>query len=355
MTNTNWIIQQNPYETPSMKNSKYARLDVSVVVCHHTGDLIYKFIDSINKSVNVKFEIILLTSDSDLALKGIPGVWVHHHEGLPAAKRNAGVRLAQASRVAFFDDDTEIAPDCLHEFMKHLTTEIVMVYGKLYNAEHTDRFDEAGGYLTSTGFIWSRAGQNDVDTGQFDKPEPIFAGKSASCMMWKYWFDKVVGFDEDFGILGEESDLSWRIWLYGKEVWFIPSAIGIHYFNTKWKPANQYYTSKRVQFNGCRNYLTMLTKNLGTEHLWIIPLHMTLWFSAGCAMILSLKIRQGANIFRGMLWYVMKLKTIVDKRRKVQENREVTDKEIWPRIFRKAPRGYYRTRICRYLRTNLHG
>lgn len=331
--------------------------DISVITCHHKGTFINGFIESIKKSVGVSFEIIVVTSDEELALTGINGCAVQYSTNMPAGKRNEGVRISRGKYLAFFDDDTEIEADCLKQYYDFLEAyeNVGMVYGKLHNAEFRDRFDEAGGFLTNTGFIWSRAGQNDIDTGQYDHHGPILSGKSASCMIRRSVFTNIDGFDEDFEILGEETDLAWRVWLSGFSVYFLPHAKGIHYFNTKWKPANEYYTSKRVQFNGCRNYITMLIKNLGSEHLWIVPIHMSIWLTVGLAMIGTLKVRQGCLVLSGLCYVLRNFPAILAKRRKVQERRVVLDHHIWSKIHRNPPKGYYMQRVSRYLRIGLHG
>jgi len=330
---------------------------ISVIACHHVGDLVYKFVESVKKSTGVTYEIIIMTSDEKLAATGIPHCWVHYHEGMPAAKRNAGVRVAKADYVAFFDDDVEIDERCLyylyHSLYQHQPG---MSYGKLHKADEPTRFDEAGGYLTATGFIWSRAGQNIVDTGQYDSYDPILAGKSASCIINKSLFNKVGGFDEDFEILGEETDLSWRVWLAGYKVRFCPMAVGIHYFNTIYKPAKLYYTSKRVNYNGCRNYIVMLFKNLETHNLWkILPIHILIWFGASFAMLITMKLESGWNILKGIAYVIRHIGLLLEKRKFVQERRKVSDEELFKSIFKTTPRGYYMERFKRYVSIGLHG
>ena len=332
--------------------------EISVIVCHHKGDFIDKFVASVKRSFGVKYEILIMTSDENLAVTGMKGCQTFYSEKMPAEKRNTGARLSSGKYIAFFDDDVEIEPNCLLTLKKALDSNpsVGMVYGKLYNMEHRNRFDEAGGYLTSTGFIYSRAEQNLVDCGQYDTYDLILAGKSASCMMREEVFFEAGQFDEDFGILGEETDLSWRVWLKGHKVLFVPDAVGYHAFNTKFKPAKEYYTSDRVHYNGCRNYIVMLLKNLEKGTLWkILPLHISAWIFAGCAMIATLKIAQGINIFRGLIYCVNSCGNIAAKRRKVQEKRKISDRELWPFIFTRAPRGYYTQRLSRYLRIGLHG
>ena len=52
------------------------QVEISVITCHHKGDLIYGFIDSVKQSLGVSYEIIVITSDDELALKGIPSCLV---------------------------------------------------------------------------------------------------------------------------------------------------------------------------------------------------------------------------------------------------------------------------------------
>ena len=330
--------------------------EISVIVCAHNQVFIHEFVASVKNSIGVTYEIIVISSDPTLT--SIPGCFVTNGPPLPAAKRNMGARLAKAPLLAFFDDDTAIDPDCLLQYKVFMDTHPFagMAYGKLHKGDEPHRFDEAGGYLTSTGFIWSRAGQNIVDTGQYDNPVQIFAGKSASCIIRTNLFNLIGGFDEDFGILGEESDLSWRVWLNGQQVWYVPQAHGIHWFNTKRKITKRHYTSSRVQYNGSRNYCTMLVKNLeGANLCRILPVHLVIWFTAGLAMIGTLKIREGVNIWRGLYYVGRNIGKILAKRKRVQRARRVSDAAIWPSIYRQAPRGYYKQRIMRYLTFGLHG
>ena len=332
--------------------------EVSVVVCHHKGEFIFDFVDSALKSKDVRIEVIVVTSDPHLATQGIRGCRTVYETGGPAKKRNTGYRVAYGQYLAFFDDDVTIWPTCIRELLTCLreNTQCKMVYGKLFNMEHTKRFDEAGGYLTQTGFIWSRAEQNVEDVGQFNERVTILAGKSASCMIDADVFAEVGQFDEDFEILGEETDLSWRVWLAGWTVIFEPKAKGYHAFNTKFKPAKEYYTSKRVHFNGCRNYITMLIKNLEGSNLWrILPIHTAVWCFAGLAMIITLKIPQGVNIFRGLIYILWNLPKILDKRRRIQERRKISDRELMPLISRRPSWSYYKGRITRYIGIGLHG
>lgn len=328
---------------------------LGVVICHHTGDLVNQCVNSVLESVGVDYTVTIVTSDMKLFEKGINGCKMVYNVGMPATKRNEAAAFMNEKYLVFMDDDVIVKPDALRELYDAVRKPHVgMVFGKLFNAEHKNRLDEAGGYLTPTGFIWSRAEQNIKD--KFFREEAIFAGKSALCIISKRVFWEVGGFDDDFGILGEESDLAWRVWHSARTVLFKPTAIGYHFFNTKYKPVDKYYTSERVQYNGCRNYITMLLKNLGKENLWkIVPIHTAIWISAGLAMLITGKLKQGWNILRGVMYVIKNYKVIMRKRKVVQSQRLAGDKVIFPFIFRKTRWGYYWQRFLRYVRIGIHG
>src|SRR3990167_2227669 len=152
-------------------------IKISAILCHHRGDLILKAIHSLQAQKNVDLEIIVVTSVEKAAFYGTKTIYV---QGGPAHKRNVGFRFATHDLIAFFDDDIEAKPTAVYEMAKALQdTRTGLVFGKLLNMEHRDRFDEAGSFLTSSGFLWARAESGVLDQGQFDVKGPVLAGKSA--------------------------------------------------------------------------------------------------------------------------------------------------------------------------------
>jgi len=331
---------------------------VSAILCHHKGTLVYRAIDSLLKSKGVEIEIILATSDETLfnRYEKEPRFKQVVIKGGPAGKRNVGFRFAQYPLVAFFDDDIEVKPWAVYEMAKSLQQDGVgMVFGKLLNMEFTDRFDEAGSYLTSSGFLWARAESGCRDVGQFEKTEFVLAGKSASCMIHRRVFVEVGMYDPSYEILAEETDLAWRVWLYGYRVLYIPSSVTLHAFNTKFKPPDM-YTPKRVYFNGCRNYLSMLMTNLGDRELWLpVIVQLIVWTAAGMGFLITGKREAGIYVFNGIGWFISHINIILSKRRKVQGARRVSDRDLMPIIRRNPPVSYYIKRFFHYIKTGRHG
>ncbi len=68
---------------------------------------------------------------------------------------------------------------------------------------------------------------NDIPT---DKPHQIDWARGSALLARKDVLDKIGGFDENFFMYLEDTDLCRRIWRAGYEVWYVPSAEMIHYY-----------------------------------------------------------------------------------------------------------------------------
>ena len=113
-----------------------ARPDVSVVVCHHVDQLWKRCFESLATSTWVTFELIVVSSDPQLAWRGEWFSVIHSTEG-PAQKRNLGAAMAKADTLVFLDDDIEVSPYCLWELWKFLqeTPRCGMAFAKIRNME----------------------------------------------------------------------------------------------------------------------------------------------------------------------------------------------------------------------------
>jgi len=93
--------------------------------------------------------------------------------------------------------------------------------------------------LDGTGIVMSRGrrgrerGQNQIDTGQFDRARRVFGVSGTASAYRKSALDQVrIGdreyFDEDFFAYWEDLDLSWRLRLAGFECVYVPEAVVYH-------------------------------------------------------------------------------------------------------------------------------
>ena len=337
--------------------------EISVIIPHHTGvDLLRRCLDSVILSECVEYDTVVVTSDNhfdfDTWLKEYPSVNFWFEAGGPAHKRNWAVARTKSPYLVFLDDDVELSPYCIYELKKGLDEDQkrAMGFAKILNMERRDEFDDCASFFTRTGFLYARSGNNQKDTGQFDNRERCLASKSATCIITRSAFISAGGFDGAYFILGEETDLAWRCWLKGFEVWYLPQAKSWHAFGTSLKPKADYYTLERIHFHGCKNYLNLLVSNLGLSSLlFTLTIHLAVWIVSAVGFLIMGKPTRSYQILRGIWWNVTHLSSTLSKRRRVQKDRRITDRQLMKLVAYNPPLRYYLLRMWRYWTTQLHG
>lgn len=335
---------------------------VSVIIVNHNGiDFVQSCISSVLSSDYPNFEVIFVDNastdgsldyvkrnfSSDARLK-----FVENSSSVgPAVGRNRGAKVAQGKYLVFLDNDTEVKANSITELVKALESDISIGSGqaKLLKAG-SNYYDCAGDYLGPLGFLIERSG-GAKDEGQFDYLTDILSAKSAASIIRKDLFDKIGGFDEDFYMYLEETDLSWRVWLAGFRVVFIPQAVVYHAFNTPQKDFKRYYPKYIVRYYGCRNYITTLIKNLGFINLIkILPAHIACWFVLSAFFALRNNLEDAFYILKGVGWNIINFAPIFKKRSFIHFNiRRISDSGILNKVMYHRKIGYFIGKANAYL------
>ena len=146
--------------------------------------------------------------------------------------------------------------------------------------------DYFGDFITRIGFLHQKHRSfepfADLDDG------PILSAKSAAMFIRREALEASGGFDSDYVIYVEETDLGWKCWLLGYENYTYKNAVFFHGFGS----TTNELSKKQVIFNsgyyGVRNYLGVLFSNLELKNLIsILPINLMLWtlFSFYCLII----------------------------------------------------------------------
>lgn len=336
---------------------------VSVVIVNRNG---IEFVDACLRSVlsndYPEFEVIFVdNASSDGSLEYVRNtfgsdkrlLFVENSNSVgPAVGRNNGIAVAKGKYIAFLDNDTEVDALWLIELVNVLEQDasIGAAQSKLLKSDQKDVFDYAGDYLTPFGFLSERA-RGAKDTGQFDYVADIFSAKSAACVMRKDLLDRVGGFDEDFYMYLEETDLCWRVWLAGYRVVFIPNSKVYHAYGTKKKATKEHYPEYTVRYYGCRNYISTLLKNLGTINLIkILPLHVFSMAVLSVMFILKGRIKDFLWILKAIFFNVLNIASLLRKRSFIQSNiRKAKDSCIMQKIMVTKPLSYYSGKAVSYI------
>ena len=314
---------------------------ISCVIIHHKGLLINKCLESL-KALDV--EKIVVTSDWTWKnnFKDVKRFLTTYNN--PSFKRNIGVSKSNEEYIVFLDDDVEVTPSCIRRMKDLLEGElnIGMVYATLLKTDNHNIIDTSGSFLTWCGFL------NETYTQRNTFYTPVLSAKSACCMIRKDLLEKIGGFDNDFVIYGEETDLSWRVWLAGYIVVIRNEAIAYHSSETSLKPKD-FYNKEFIHYHGCKNYITMLLKNLPYRMFWMVLINALIWLFMG--VCLWFKNRQASKwIFRGIWYNIKNLRYILNKRKKINRVSE----DFYPTIIKNPPFSYFWVRCKEYLTHKIH-
>lgn len=296
-----------------------------IIPCFNAEKYISRCLDSILASKLVNFEVIVVddgsTDKSRKVLRNYENssqvkVFSFKENRGPAQARNFGAAQALGKYLVFLDIDTEIEKGSLKKIIGRferdktigaLQTKIMMGRGK--------NIETAGHFLSPIGFPYEiGVGENEE---KWNKEKEILGARGAGMAVRKDVFKKIGGFDEDYMIYGEETDLCWRTWLAGFKVIYFPKAKVYHFGKSTLKKETVY----RIFYEGAKNNTGNILKNASFGMLlWVLPLHILGWILLSIKLILQGKLRQTRWIYQGLGWNLKNLEKNLKKRKQVSFN-----------------------------------
>jgi len=129
---------------------------------------------------------------------------------------------------------------------------VVAVTARLLLAEDTSTINNAGGVLLTSGYCADR-GLGSPDGERFAYPAEVFAFCGGAAVVRTLAVKAVGGFDADYFMYYEDTDLSWRLRLAGWHIVYAPDAV-VHHLHA----ASSDSRSQMFAFHNERNRLLML-------------------------------------------------------------------------------------------------
>jgi GT2 family glycosyltransferase len=239
-----------------------------------------------------------------------------------SAANNYALKSIQGEYVALLNNDA--VPDRL--WIKHLVQaleshpEAGFAASKMLFRDDPGVIDRAGDAYTraGTGLLRGRgAGGRD-----FRETEWIFGACAGAALYRTSMLNDIGFFDEDYFLLYEDVDLSFRAQLRGYKCLYIPDAIVYHKASSSIvydSPISVYYSHRNLEWT----YLKNMPSKLIVKTIW---LHIIYDMAAFAFFLLHGRMKE----FIKAKWDAVKgAKRILEKRRLVQKTKRVDDNYIW--------------------------
>ena len=299
-------------------------MTISVIVPHRNGrSLLERCLLTIERqNVSVPFEVIVVgdgSTDDSLAFvqERYPHIrTIASSENIGfAAACNLGARHTQGTFLAFLNNDARPHPawlERLHRAFDGRAT-VGLVTSMILHLDGT--IDSAGdGYLRCGGAFKHRHGEEvrSVELASSD----AFGACGAAFMIRRSLFEALGGFDEDFFMVYEDVDLSYRARLLGASCVVAGDAVVEHVGG-----ASLANLSSAAVFLGQRNLEWTYFKNTPLALLVrTLPAHLLYTMAAGVGYLM---VGHGRTYVRAKLAAVAGLTRVWTKRRALQRLRQV--------------------------------
>lgn len=309
---------------------------VSIIILNYNGgDLVVQCLNSVLRIDYENFEVILLDNNStDGSMTNVNNKFgskqqvkiIMNKRNLGYAEgNNVGVMESNGEYLVFLNNDVIVDPNFLKELVIVMKTDsIAAAQAKLMFMDYPTKFYSAGHYIDYFGMVHV-LGEFEEDKGQFDNVYDIFGAHGAAFIVKRNLFLKVGGFDSDFFLLFEESDLCWRFWLIGYRIVFVPKAIAYHKHGYAHKRSS-FGRESSLTYYFVRNRLNSILKNYSWSRLiTVLPFHAMLLLITFFMKINQRDFGSARALIRALVWNVRNSRVSIEKRKRVQNMRKVSD------------------------------
>ncbi|MFC4550043.1 MULTISPECIES: glycosyltransferase family 2 protein [Halorussus] len=237
---------------------------------------------------------------------------------------NAGIKRANGDYIALLNNDTVVDSKWLAELVDAAeTTDADFFASKMLLYDDRDVVDTCGDYYSTLGVAGKRGHLDDAE--KFKNYEEVFGACAGAALYSRELLEDVGLFDEDFFLSYEDVDLGFRARLRGYRCLFVADAVVYHHLSSTIGENSETYV-----YHGQRNLEYVFVKNLPSRLLiQYLPRHL-LYNAIACFYFTF--VGQWRAFFRAKCHALMALPTLLQKRREIQQRRQVESMEISSQI-----------------------
>ena len=240
-----------------------------------------------------------------------------------AAANNIALKSVNTQYVALLNNDAVPHARWLENLLKALEShpEAGLAASKMLLYDRPGIIDRAGDSYTTAATALLH-GRGKPSENYSNNTKWIFGACAGAAVYRKRMLDDIGLFDEDFFLLYEDVDLSFRAQLRGYKCLYVPDAIAYHQASRSIgndSTISVYYSHRNLEWTYIHNIPGRLIKKTILNHL-IYNIAALLFFVAK---------GRGLDFIKAK-WHALKgLNRALEKRRQIQNNKKVTDEYIW--------------------------
>ncbi len=239
-----------------------------------------------------------------------------------AAGNNLALEQINTKYVSLLNNDAIPHPDWLANLVNALDgdAEAGFAAAKMLSYYSPELIDRAGDVFTTAGTALLRGRGKRSEA--YNKQEYVFGACAGAALYRTDMLQEIGLFDEDFFLLYEDVDLSFRAQLRGYKCIYVPDAVVYHIGSGSIgedTPTSVYYSHRNLEWVYVKNMPASLIRRTIAPHL-IYDLAAFLFFMTK---------GRGGDYLRAK-WDALKgIRTALQKRDKIQKSKTVCDAYVW--------------------------
>lgn len=310
---------------------------VDVIIVNWNGkEFLKKCLGALSKQKFRDFSVTVVDNDSD---DGSRDYVRHHHDDVKllelddnygfAYPNNAGIKNSTGKYVVLLNNDTIPDTGWLGELVKVMEEEKKWGFcaSKVILSQHGNQIDTAGDFYSIAGCAGKYGHLDRADKEAYLKYREVFGASAGAAIYRRSMLEDIGFFDEDFFIVQEDVDLSFRARLNGYSCCYVPRAEVLHYSHGS--IGNE--SSKYVYYSH-RNMEFVYFKNTPLPLIFLsLPFHLA---DSLFSFIYYLGKGKWRDFLRGKFDAMLSMRKIMKKRRRIQQKRRISVMDLF-RLFRK--------------------
>jgi GT2 family glycosyltransferase len=245
-----------------------------------------------------------------------------------AGGNNRAAKVAKGEYVAFLNPDTQVDENWLIELVNAMNCgddTVIACGSKVMFFENNEIVQVAGSKMCphGGGYVIGYGKKNNQD---FNVLKYTMAPPGCAMLVKRDIFLQLGGFDPDYFMYIEESDFGYRLWLSGFKSLYVPTSVVYHKMWGDFK----FKVSSMIIYNEEKNRLTTIVKNFEWTNVFKgLIISMCYAFYRGIYFLKNGKFELVKSLVKGQIDFLRELPKTLRKRKNIQRNRKLRDKDMY--------------------------